>query len=220
MHVGCAGFAVDNNPHDVALLPPPWPARCADDPLGALKARLLQRSDVAPASAEAQQQQQGAAAAWWGADADAAPLPVRSGADAAALLATLRVMHAAPEDLTADAAAQAAAGSLPPLDATRPLSSRNEAAARTSLRSAARAALSRYPSTLAQTERALQLQQLDEPGAGRTAAALRVRAGEQRALQALAAAADGDATGGSIPGSARKRDTDAARSALRSASLL
>jgi hypothetical protein len=200
----------------VALLPPPWPARRVDDPLGALKARLLQRRDVGPASAEAQQQQEAGGAVWWGADADAAPLPVRSGADAAALLATLRVMHAAPEDLTADAAAQAAAGSLPPLDATQPLSARNEAAARMSLRSAARAALSRYPSTLAQTERALKLEEVGDPGARRMTAALRVRAGEQRALEALAAAAN-DVAGGA---GARKRDADAARSALRSASLL
>ncbi len=145
---------------------------------------------------------------------------MRGGGDAAAALAALRVMHAAPEDLPAGATADAASAAV---DATRPLSARNEAAARASLARAARAALTRYPSTLEQTERGLADATAaaaadagaDAAASERLAAALTVRAGEQRALAAVLRAdgGDGDAA------QPRRADADA-RAALRDASLL
>jgi hypothetical protein len=112
------------------------------------------------------------------------------------------------------------------VDATRPLSARNEAAARASLARAARAALARYPSTLKQTERALADATAaaaaadagaDAAASERLAAALTVRAGEQRALAAvLRAAADGSGDDAAQP---RRADADA-RAALRDSSLL
>ena len=187
------GFTTDGNPHDAALLPPPWPARRPDDPLTALKARTLQRADVAPVphvstgeppSHPAMGSPPAAGRTWWSEDVDAAPLPVRGSADAGALLAMLRVMHATEEDLSSG---DAAAGPRTVLDGTRPLSARNEAAARESLHAAARAALARYPSTLEQTEVALPDHgtRARDAAAARLVAALRVRAGEQRALTAL-----------------------------------
>ena len=173
------GFATPRNPHDAALLPPPWPAPSADDPMRLHKAHWLSRDDVVPAAS--------GPAVWWSAEADAAPVPVRGSGDGEALLAALRVMHAAPEDLPSLPPMPP-----PPLDASRPLSARNEAAARDSLARAARSALSRYPSTLEQTERALNepggaiTKDSAEPAAAvRLRAALAVRAGEQRALDAV-----------------------------------
>ena len=171
------GFATPHNPHDAALLPPPWPAPSADDPMRLHKAHWLSRDDVTPAAGPP-------SAAWWSAEADAAPVPVRGGGDGEALLAALRVMHAAPEDLPSVPRMPP-----PPLDASRPLSARNEGAARDSLARAARSAMSRYPSTLEQTERALNepaTKDSAEPAtAVRLRAALAVRAGEQRALAAV-----------------------------------
>jgi len=175
------GFATRSNPHDAAMLPPPWPAPSASDPLAAHKAHWLSRDDVAAAPA---------AGAWWSAEADAAPVPVRGAGDGEALLAALRVMHAAPEDLPAPPQLPP-----PPLDASRPLNARNEAAARESLARAARAAMARYPSTLAQTERALAEPAGDDNpiAARRLRAALAVRAGEQRALDAVLRCAESKA---------------------------
>ena len=171
------GFATSRNPHDAALLPPPWPAPSADDPMRLHKAHWLSRDDVAAAA--------GSGTVWLSAEADASPVPVRGAGDGEALLAALRVMHAAPDDLPSLPPLPP-----PPLDASRPLSARNEAAARDSLARAARSALSRYPSTLEQTERALTKPDATtaapEPAAAvRLRAALAVRAGEQRALNAV-----------------------------------
>jgi len=153
------GFTTPGNVHDTALLPPPWPPRRSDEPLAALKARLLLRGDTAPDVRY-----------WWSSALDAEPVAVSGSADAGPLLASLRVIHLVPEDLELEAA----------LDASRPLSARNEAAARASLRDAVLAAMRRYPASLGETE--AELESAAEPHA---LAALRIRAGELRALHGL-----------------------------------
>ena len=171
------GFTQPQNANDFSNIPPPWPpAPSGDDPLAALKRQLLRRPDVQSSDSDR---------AWWNSEVDAQPVSVTGGHDAAPLLVVLRLMHLAPTDVGGGRVVDAHTA----VDATRPLSPGNEAAARASLSAAARSALDAFPSTMEQTQEALARHAAgDTTLATRKLHALRVRQGEQLALHGLLAA--------------------------------
>ena len=134
------GFTQPHCELDAALLPPPWPSPPSEAPELARRRRgALVRPEVVSAAASE-------SGCWWDAATDASPIPVSSAVDGAALMAVLRVMHAPAAELGQE-------GTL--LDARRPLGPVSEAAARASLQAAVAKALSRYPTSLGETEAAL-----------------------------------------------------------------
>ena len=173
------GFTQPQNANDFSNIPPPWPpAPGADDPLAALKIQLLRRPDV---------QSSDSGKAWWNSEVDAQPVSVTGGHDAAPLLVVLRLMHLTPTDV--DVGGGRVVDAHTAVDATRPLSPGNEAAARASLSAAARIALDAFPSTMEQTQEALARHAAgDTTLSTRKLHALRVRQGEQLALHGLLAA--------------------------------
>lgn len=155
------GFVTDPNPHDSFLLPPPWPAPRADDPLRATKLLLLRDKDAGssidgatlshppPMGGDGGGGGEGGGGSgvgecfWWSRDRDGAHIPARGGCDAPPLLAALRVMHLEVTDLGKVSGVDDATGQarLPPFDGgTAPAGPRVEAAARGSLLAALAAA--------------------------------------------------------------------------------